>query len=256
MFVACSTICFAHLTFDKAMRRMADLEFDRVEYVFGGESNHDVLKPAWIADQKEAALQRIRTASGLLPSSFDIRFETNDLEEQKRQFEALCWMAKAMSVAVLSVIPSPKGVSLAAEQKRLRDLLSISLRHGLVLTVTTASEGATSTPAEAVALCRGLPALGLTLDPSHYINGPFQSANFDEVYPFVQNARLRDTGRKPGEFQMKIGQGQIEYNRVVSQLQRSGYKRGLVVAIEDRADSPFEIEPEVRKLKLVLESLL
>lgn len=55
---------------------------------------------------------------------------------------------------------------------------------------------------------------------------------------------------------MKIGQGQIEYNRVVSQLQRAGYKRGLVVAIEDRADSPFEIEPEVRKLKLVLESLL
>jgi sugar phosphate isomerase/epimerase len=55
---------------------------------------------------------------------------------------------------------------------------------------------------------------------------------------------------------MKIGQGQIEYNRVVSQLQRSGYKRGLVVAIEDRPDSPFDTEAEVRKLKLVLESLI
>lgn len=256
MFVACSTLCFARMPFDQAMRRMGDLEFDRVEYVFGGDSVHEILKPAWIADHKEQALQRIRTASGLLPSSFDIRFETDDPEEQRRQFEALCWMAKAMSVAVLSVMPLTGKKPLEAEQKRLRELTMIAARHGLVLTVTTASEGVTSMPADAVALCRSIPGLGLTLDASHYINGPFQSPNFDEVYPFVQNARLRDTGRKPGEFQVKIGQGLIEYNKVVSQLQRSGYRRGLVVAIEDRPDNGFETEPEVRKLKLVLESLL
>ncbi len=256
MFVACSTLCFAQLPFDKAMRRMADLEFDRVEYVFSGPSVHEVLKPSWITENKEHALQRIRTASGLLPSSFDIRFETESLDDQKRQFEALCWLAKSMSVAVVSIMPSPSGTPSDVEQKRLKELMGIAARQGIVLTVSTTSDGTTAMPADAVALCRTIPGLGLTLDPSHYINGPFQSASFDEVYPYVQNARLRDTGRKPGEFQMKIGQGQIEYNRVVSQLQRSGYKRGLVVAIEDRPDSPFDTEAEVRKLKLVLESLI
>ena len=256
MFVACSTLCFAQMPFDKAMRRMADLEFDRVEYVFSGPSVHEVLKPSWITENKEHALQRIRTASGLLPSSFDIRFETENLEDQKREFEALCWLAKSMSVAVVSIMPSPAGTSAEVEQKRLKELMSIAARQGIVLTLTTTSDGITAQPADAVSICRSLPGLGLTLDASHSINGPFQSASFDEVYPYVQNARLRDTGRKPGEFQMKIGQGEIEYNRIVSQLQRGGYRRGLVVAIEERADSPFDTEAEVRKLKLVLESLI
>jgi len=129
-------------------------------------------------------------------------------------------------------------------------------RFGVVLTVTNHSESLTARPAEAVALCRALPNLGLTLDPSHFINGPHQSASFDEVYPYVRNVRLRDSGRKPGEFQVKIGQGEIEYNRVIGQLQRSGYNRGLVLCIEDREENAFDTEAEVRKLKLVLESLL
>jgi hypothetical protein len=42
----------------------------------------------------------------------------------------------------------------------------------------------------------------------------------------------------------------------VSQLERYGYKRGLVVSIEDLETNDFVTEVEVRKLKLVLESLL
>lgn len=256
MFVACSTLCFAQMPFEQAMRRMSDLEFDRVEYVFGGKSEHSELKPSWIVENREEALQKIRTTSGLMPSSFDIRFETQNLEEQKKQFDTLCWLAKSMMVAVVSIEPMPAGTPIDVETKRDRELLAIAARYGVVLTLTTVSHGCTADPTDAVSICRAVPGLGLTLDPSHYINGPFQSASYDEVFPFVQNARLRDTGRKPGEFQMKIGQGEIEYNRVVSQLQRQGYKRGLVAAIEDREENPFNTESELRKLKLVLESLL
>lgn len=256
MFVACSTLCFARLPFAQAMRRMVDLEFDRVEFVFGGQSQHDELRPSRIVEQKEESLQQIRNTSALMPSSFDIRFDSPDIEEQKRQFDALCWLAKSMMVAVVSIEPLPPGTSIEIEQQRDKELLSIAARYGVVLTLTTVSHGCTVDPASTVAICRAIPGLGLSLDPSHYINGPFQSASFDEVFPFVQNARLRDTGRKPGEFQMKIGQGEIEYNRVVSQLQRQGYRRGLVAAIEDREDNSFNTESELRKLKLVLESLL
>jgi sugar phosphate isomerase/epimerase len=256
MFVSCSTLCFARMPFAKAMRRMLDLEFDRVEYAFGGDSVHEELLPSRIADSKESALREIRNTSGLNPSSFDIRFSTADLTEQKRQFEALCWLAKSMIVAVVSVEPSKGKTSLDQEADRLGELMSIASRFGVVLTVTTHSEGLTARPADAVALCRAVPELGLTLDPSHFVNGPHQSMSFDEVYPYVRNVRLRDSGRKPGEFQVKVGQGEVEYARVISQLHRGGYKRGLVLDIEDREDNAFDTEAEVRKLKLVLESLL
>jgi len=256
MFVSCSTLCFARMPFANAMRRMLDLEFDRVEYAFGGDSVHAELLPARIADSKETALREIRNTSGLNPSSFDIRFATTDLTEQKRQFEALCWLAKSMIVAVVSVEPSKGKTSFEQEADRLGELMSIASRFGVVLTVTTHSEGLTARPADAVALCRAVPELGLTLDPSHFVNGPHQSMSFDEVYPYVRNVRLRDSGRKAGEFQVKVGQGEVEYARVISQLHRGGYKRGLVLDIEDREDNAFDTEAEVRKLKLVLESLL
>jgi sugar phosphate isomerase/epimerase len=114
----------------------------------------------------------------------------------------------------------------------------------------------TADPSLAAALCRAVPGLGLTLDPSHYIQGPLAGGNYDEVFPFVQNVLLRDTGRKPGEFQVRVGQGEIEYNRVVTQLARHGYDRALTVSILDLPENTFEVEVEVRKLKLLLESLI
>ena len=64
------------------------------------------------------------------------------------------------------------------------------------------------------------------------------------------------TQQAPGEFQVRVGQGCIEYARVVNQLQRFGYNRSLTVAIIDRPENPFDREVEVRKLKLLLETLL
>ena len=67
---------------------------------------------------------------------------------------------------------------------------------------------------------------------------------------------MRDTGLVPGEFQVRVGQGQIEYARIVNLLERYGYSRSLTVAIIDRPDNPFEREVELRKLKLLLETLI
>ena len=59
-----------------------------------------------------------------------------------------------------------------------------------------------------------------------------------------------------GDRLLRVGQGEIEYNRVFNQLARHGYDRGLTVSILDQIDNPFDVEVEVRKLKLLLESLL
>jgi sugar phosphate isomerase/epimerase len=257
MFVACSTLCYASKPFEQATRQIADLEFDRVELVFGGATDHQELKPSWVCSNLDEALQVIRTTSALMPSSFDIRFDTKDLEVQRQQFESFCWLAKSMMVGVISIEPFDRSeATIDQELKRALEYQSIAARYGVVFTLTTTSTSHLSDPAVAAAFCKANPGVGLTLDPSHYINGPFQSASFDEVYPYVQNCRLRDSTRHASGFQVKIGQGELEHTRLVSQLERYGYKRGLVVSIEDLETNDFVTEVEVRKLKLVLESLL
>jgi sugar phosphate isomerase/epimerase len=126
----------------------------------------------------------------------------------------------------------------------------------MVLTIETRTGTLAETPDVAVELCERVPGLGLTLDPSHFIAGPHQGASFDQVYPFVHHVHLRDTGRKPEQFQVRIGQGEVEYGRIIAQLARYGYDRLLTVEILDVPDAPYSMEQEVRKLKYLLESLV
>ena len=121
---------------------------------------------------------------------------------------------------------------------------------------STHSETLTGDPQVAIDLCKAIPGLGLTLDPSHFLQGPHPQPDYDAVFPYIQNVHLRDTGQAPGEFQVRVGQGQVEYARVVNMLQRHGYNRALTVSIIDRPDNPFDREVEVRKLKLLLETLI
>jgi sugar phosphate isomerase/epimerase len=69
---------------------------------------------------------------------------------------------------------------------------------------------------------------------------------------YVYHVQLRDTKRD--QFQVLVGQGEIEYSRLITQLRRVHYNRGLSVNI---AEMPgIEQEGELRKLQRLLESLL
>ena len=98
------------------------------------------------------------------------------------------------------------------------------------------------------------PGLGVTLDPSHYIGGQHPRAEYDVLYPHVRHVRLRDT--TPDRPQVRIGQGQIEYGKIVTLLERENYTRALTVDIRDVPQNDYPIEPEVRKLKFLLESMV
>ncbi len=254
MFVACSTVCFTKEPLESALRHIAELEFNKIDLAIVEDSPH--LKPSVAAENQEATLHRVRYGPSLTPIALDLNFGEVDTKTYRRRFEAMCRLAKPLTVAVLTIPAAPAITSFDDEVARLKDLAEIAQREGLVLTLETHSETLTCDPAIAVALCKSVQGLGLTLDPSHYINGPHQNKSFDEVYPYVQSVHLRDTGKKPGEFQLKIGQGEVEYGRIVSQLERYGYNRALTVVIRDDIENPFDVEVEVRKLKLLLESLL
>ncbi len=48
-------------------------------------------------------------------------------------------------------------------------------------------------------------------------------------FPYVKHVHLRDTGRAQGKFQVRVGQGEIEYGRIINQLERQNYDRLLSV---------------------------
>jgi sugar phosphate isomerase/epimerase len=256
MFVSCSTLCFSKEPLESALRHIAELEFDKIELAVVEGGKH--LQPSEVAENLDLAIHRLRHGPSLTPAAMDLEFGALGADDAafRKRFEALCRMAKALTVAVLTIPAAPLGTSFDDEVKRLTALAGHAMRQGLVLATLTHSRTLTADPAAAVELCQAVPGLGLTLDPSHYIQGPNRNADFDAVYPYVQNVHLRDTGKEPDEFQVRIGQGEVEYGRIVNLLERHGYDRGLTISILDAPGADFDIEVEVRKLKLLLESLL
>jgi sugar phosphate isomerase/epimerase len=254
VFVACSTLCFGKHPLERALQTIRELEFQKIDVAIHEQGPH--LKPSEVAADVNRCAQRIRIGTCLCPSAFSVEIQADGDEEFTKHFRAVCRLARLATVPVISIPAAQAGTSLDAEAQRLADLVAIAEADGVILTVDTRVGTWTELPAGAVELCQRVPGLGLTLDPSHYIIAPNQNKNYDQVFPFVRHVRLRDTGRGPEQFQVRVGQGEIEYGRVVNQLLRNRYDRGLTVDIRDVPDAPFAMEPEVRKLKYLLESLV
>lgn len=254
MYVACSTQCFARHPLERALRIIGELEFSKVDIGISESGTH--LKPSEIAADVPLAAQRIRIGPSLTPAAFTVEIEAPDPAEHDRQLLAICRLARMSAVSVLTFNAAPAGSPLDAEAERLSRHARLVESQGLVFSVLTRTGTVTETPAGALELCTRVPGLGLTLDPSHYVSGPHQGGAYDELFPFVRHVHLRDSGRGPGKFQVRIGQGEVEYGRIVSMLERQRYDRLLTVAIHDVPDAPFVMEAEVRKLKFLLESLV
>jgi sugar phosphate isomerase/epimerase len=252
--VACSTLCFARYPLDRALRIIGELEFTKLDVAIHEDGPH--IKPSEVAADVALAGVRIRIGPSLTPGAFSVKIAADKAAEYERQLRAICRLARLSTVSTITIDAGPSGNGLDAEVKRLTPLVKLAQIEGIVLTVATHIGKITELPDNAVALCERVPGLGLTLDPSHYIAGPNQGAPFDRVYPFVRHVHLRDTGRAPDQFQVRVGQGEIEYGRIIAQLSRFGYDRLLSVAIHDIPDAPFAMDAEVRKLKYLLESLV
>jgi sugar phosphate isomerase/epimerase len=254
VYVACSTLCFAQHPLDRALRLINDMEFGKVDIALREKGPH--LKPSEIAKDVGAAAQHIRFSPSLAPAAFNVEIEATDAEEFQKQLRAICRLARLSTVPVITMPAGPNTTTVDQEVVRLKPLVKLAQSEGIVLTLATRVGTLTEMPETAAKLCAAVPGLGLTLDPSHYQVGPGQGQSYECVYPYVRHVHLRDTGRRPDQFQVKVGQGQIEYGKIVSQLDRVGYDRLLTVDIHAAPDAPYEMESEVRKLKFLLESLV
>lgn len=253
MYVACSTLCFSKLSLEEALRTIREMQFPKADLAIHESGPH--LTPSEAAADPGRVAQKLKAAN--LPlAAFHVVIRTPDAEDAQAQLRALCRLARVSTVPLLTVPAAAAGSNFDEEVRRLQAWVRTATAEGVMLTVETHSGTVTADPLGAVELCRRVPGLGLTLDPSHYHTGPHGAVNYDALFPFVRHLRLRDTGPKPEQFQVRVGQGEIEYGRVISQLDRCHYDRALTVDIRDVDERDFEVGPEVRKLKYLLESLV
>jgi sugar phosphate isomerase/epimerase len=251
VFVAATSRCFLDLPLDSALQRLVDLEYTCMEIMIHETGGH--LKPSEVLADPERAIRLCRQTHRLTPVAFSVDMDVPDSDEAYyAQFAACCKLAKASKVVMITVRAGEIGTPFNAEVERLRRLVGIASMEGVLVGMLTEAGRMSQDPDTAVVLCDNVKGLVITLDPSHYVFGPHKDGNYEQVMKYTRHVRLRDTSKE--QFQVRVGQGLIEYGKLLNQLSKYHYDRALCVDI-----SPLQAvdqNAELRKMRLLLESLL
>ena len=168
------------------------------------------------------------------------------------QFEAICKLAKATKVVTLTVPSGPLGTPFNEEVERMKSLVEIAKNQGVRVGMLSMTGHISEDPDTVCVICDHVKGLSLSLDPSHYIYQRENPPDFEKLYKYVHHVYLRDTTKD--RLQVRVGQGVIDYGKMVNFLAKHKYQRALCVDIqpEDGVDHMAEL----RKVRLLLESLL
>ena len=244
--IVASTRCFSEVPLLDACEHIAHLEFDKIEILM--DENGDHFKPSEVVADPEAAAARFRDGTRLTPTAFML-----DHDVDEKTLVGLMHFAKLMKVAQFTIRSSELGTPFNTEIDRLRELTTVTGKEGIRVAIKTETGRLTEDPHTAIELCQAVPGLGVTLDPSHYICRQ-PAVGYDMVFPHVFHVHLRDTS--PTELQVMVGLGEVDYSRLVSQLENEQYNRFLSVELVPELTDPESRPLEMRKLRLLLESIL
>jgi sugar phosphate isomerase/epimerase len=250
VFVAATSRCFPDLPLEESLHRLVDLEYSYVELMLHETGGH--IKPSEILADLDRAVMLCRQTHRMTVAAFSVDLETPDEGLYYRQFAAICKLAKASKVVTLTVRSSELGTPFNAEIERLREMVAIATNESVRVGLLTEAGRMTQDPDTAGVFCDNVKGLGITLDPSHYVFGPQACANYEPLMKHVYHTRLRDTNKS--SLQVRVGQGEVEYGRLVNQLTKFRYDRALCVDIIPQPDT--DQMAEMRKMRLLLESLL
>ncbi|MBA4029790.1 MAG: sugar phosphate isomerase/epimerase [Planctomyces sp.] len=247
MFVAISSRCFSDVPFAEACSLISDLHYDKLELWMDDRSEH--LKPSVLADNPERFVKQYRESTRLTPVAMTLE---HDIEPVP--FEAICKLSKILKITQITIPAGALGTPFNEEIDRLRNRLAIANTAGIRLSLKMKTSTLTEDPRTAVELCQSVQGLGITLDPSAVICGPCSNQSIDPVFPYTYHTHLRDTS--PSQMQVPVGLGEVDYNRIITQLQRCNYARALSVEMYPELITGTDRALELRKMRMLLESLL
>lgn len=248
MIVAASTACFPQLSLPSVLERLTDLEYTSVEISLHEESQQ--IRPSQLIGEFDRMLNLCRqTRLSIVAFSADIRATGETYYEQ---FHACCKLAKQTKVVTMVVPPAELGTPFNEEIERLRRLVAIATVEGVLVALRTVTGCLTENPDTAMSLCDNVKGLGICFDPSHFIYGPFRGNKSTNLLKHTLHVHLRDTSKE--QLQVRVGQGEVEYGRLITLLGKLNYRRAFSVYITEMEG--VDHAGELRKMRLLLESLL
>ncbi len=249
MIVAATTACFPEISFSEVIELLSDLEFTCVEIALYDDGTQ--LPTSRLEEDFVESVRLIRDTHRLDICSYDVRIlETG--EKHYERFKLVCQLAKATKVVTITVPSALQGTPFNEEIEHLKRLVEIAEADGVRVAIRSKIGCLSEDPDTVKNMCDYVPGLGLSLDPSQYHCSTNRNKNYDRLMKHVFHVHLRDS--KKDQIQVRVGQGEIEYGRLITQLQRAGYDRALSVDIIPSTD--LDSRQELRKLRLLLESLL
>ena len=249
MYVAVSTDCLPDEPMPDVIDRLVDLEFTTVEIAL--RENGSPLSPSRIDADFDKAVHLARRSHRLEVCSYDVHIDAVG-EEHFEQFAAICRLGKATKVVTLTVPSGELGTPFNEEVERLQRLVDVAEGEGVRVAMKSQIGRLSEDPDTVKVLCDNVKGLGLTLDPSHYMCGPHSHKSLDKIMPYVFHTHLRDS--KSDQLQVRVGQGEVEYGRIATQLAHVGYSHALSIQLAPMPD--IDQRGELRKLRLLLETLV
>lgn len=252
MYVAVSTESF--LPASGPLPSLADLceraeetGFDKLELHL--DETHGPLRPSEIAAAPERFATTFRETTRLTPVAFFLADEVSP-----EVVAGLAKAAKHLKIAQLSVPASPLGTPFNDEVDRLKAHHAAASPEAVRVSVRTRAGELTEDPDTAVQLCNAVKGLGVTYDPSYFVSGPYAAVDRDGIYPHVFHVHLRDTSQD--RLQVKTGLGEIDYAKLIGRLEKENYRGALAVDLLPEEIDADERALELRKLRMLLETLL
>ncbi|MCA8996448.1 MAG: TIM barrel protein [Planctomycetaceae bacterium] len=234
------------MDFWQALDQIADLEFDKVEFWMDEEGS---LKPSEVVANQDDFLLQLRDKTRLSPIAITL---AQDVGEDV--FEELCRIAKTLRVTQIVVPSSPVGTPFNSEIDRLKTLVDMAAIQGIRVGLRTQAQSLSGDAHTAVELCQSVKKLGIAFDPSYFLDERIEETVVDLVAPHTLHVHLRDSTQD--KLQVQVGLGHIDYSRLVSQLERQRYNRALSVEILPGVGDIENRPLEMRKLRMLVDSLL
>lgn len=249
MYIAASTGCFPDVTLPEVIDILNDLEFIAVEIVLDDRGQQ--VKPAQLVDDFDESVRLVRDTHRMEICSYNVKIDAEG-ETFYQRFEKVCDLAKATKVVTLTIPSGEHGTPFNQEVEHLQRLVQIGDSRGVRIGIQSQIGCLSEDPDTIKNLCDYVPGIGLTLDPSHYLCGNLRNKNYEKLMKYVYHVHLRDSKRD--KLQVRVGQGEIDYSKLITQLQNVGYDQAL--SIDMTPAEGIDMRHELRKLRLLLDSLL
>lgn len=248
MFVSASTECWPDLELMEAIEVLSDLDFVAVEIAVHESGK---VKPSELLEDEDRAIQMLRHTHRLEISGYSLELGSTG-DQYFEDFALFCKIAKTTKVVNITVPSGEHGTPFNEEVERLQKLVDIAEAEGVRVNVRSQLGCLSEDPDTLMVLCNNVDGLGIALDPSVYITGPAQGRSLDKILKYVCNVYLRDS--RPDAFQVSVGQGEVDYGKLVTQLAREKYDRAMTVHMVPMDDLDHRVE--MRKLRRLMETLV